>query len=300
MPIVPLQCSVETNDRHYLQNAMKDAIRNRLDPGKLIKILYCNTFVSVANILERNGDHSKNMVKAVRTDIELELAAGDAKALTTTLTVPELLDTLCISTKWDDTYLLERIVCFLPEDEKLLAMNLVERYKVYLDVFDDTFKLKDCPKKFAATPETTEAQMSVELTVAKELSTFTRKDCKDMFELLLHKAWKIPLTKITVTEARSGNSTTVVFIIDKAFMQNIIQYSVKGKSVWAFKELSVTRVRISGLFELNVSQLLTQHFKEALRSGLTGNMDFVGATKVCGSCDQLLVCFFVFPLYSAI
>ena len=60
----------------------------------------------------------------------------------------------------------------------------------------------------------------------------------------------------------------------------MIQYLVEASSLWACQELSVTRIQI-GAFELNVVQLLTQHFKEALCSGLTSGMDFVGATKVC-------------------
>ena len=78
-------------------------------------------------------------------------------------------------------------------------------------------------------------------------------------------------------------STTVVFLIDKAFTENIIHSSRKVSSLWAFQELYVTRVSF-GDFELNVVQLLTQQFKEALHSGVTGSMDFVGATTVRGSC----------------
>ena len=79
-------------------------------------------------------------------------------------------------------------------------------------------------------------------------------------------------------------------------MENIIHSSHKGSSLWAFKELCVTRVRFSD-FELNVVQLLTQHFKEALHSGLTGDMDFVGATKVCGGCELLISCLLLHAMY---
>ena len=290
--VVLPECNVEKNDRHYLQSAMKKAVKNKqIDPCMLIKTLYVNTYIPVADILESNDQHSRKIVRAVRTDIELELAEGDAKALTTTLTMEKLLDTLCISRKWDDTHLLERMVCFLPEGARTLAMSLLERYKLYLDAYNDAVKVKDSLTKAADVPEVTKAQIPVEVTVAKDLSEFSRKDCKEMFDLLLHKAWKIPLTKCTVVEARSGDSTTVVFIIDKAFSQSIIKYSVERSALWAFNELGVTRVRISGLVEVNVSQLLTQHFKESLCSGLTGDMDFLGATKVCGRCEVLVPLF---------
>ena len=99
-----------------------------------------------------------------------------------------------------------------------------------------------------------------------------------MLHMLLHICWQCPHDE-DIVGVKPG-STTVVFLIDK----NIIQYSLTANSLWAFQELRVTRVRV-GAFELNVVQLLTQHFKEALRNGLTSGMDFVGATKVCGSCE---------------
>lgn len=283
MSTVPPEYDVERRDRCYLQKVMKKAMKNKeLDPCKLIKSLYHTTYLSVVDILEHNPQHSKKMVLAARTAIELELVEGDAKALTTTLTVAELLKILCISVRWDDTDLLEMIVEYLPEEARTLAMSLLERYNLYLDVYDEALRLKDKLKEIAAAPEVTKALIPVEVTVTKDLSEFTCKDCKEMLALLLCQAFKIPRNKILVTEARSGDSTTVIFATQKAFMQNVIQYSFEGNSIWAYQELGVTRVRIPGLFEVNVSQLLTLHFKAALRSGLTGDMDFVGATKVCG------------------
>ena len=271
---------------------MKKAVRNKTqDPCILIKALYANTFDCVAKILEHNEEYSKSIVRAARTAIELGLAEGDAKALTTTLTVPELLEKLCISVKWNDTYLLERMVGCLPEGAGTLAMRLLERYDLYLDVYDDIVTVQESLTKVAVTPELTKAQMPVEVTVAKDLSEFTRKNCREMLDLLLRHSLKIPRNKIMVTGAWSGNSTTVVFMIDKAFIQTIIQFSVEIRALWAFQELSVTRLRIPGLFEVNVSQLLNQYFKEALCSGLTGSMDFVGSTKVCGSCEWLVLLF---------
>ena len=183
----------------------------------------------------------------------------------------------------------------LPEEARTLAMTLVDRYILYLDVYDDIVRVQDSLTKDVA--EATKEQISVEVTVAKDLSEFTRKDCKEMLHLLLLNSWHIPRNKSIYTEARSVSSTTVVFLIDKAFIGNMIQGSVEASSLWAFQELGVTKVVI-GVFELNVVQLLAQHFKEALRSGLTGNMDFVSAIKVCGFVvTQYFFCFFI-PLHN--
>ena len=292
MPFAPPEHLVEEIDYQYLQKALKKARKRKLDPCKLIKKLYTNTYVLVADILERNGQHSKNIVRAVRTDIELQNAEGDANVLTSTCTVTEVLEKLSISLKWDDTDILERMVCFLPEEARITAVRLLQRYSWYLDMYDEAIELKDSLKNIAALPEGTEAKVSVEVTVDKDFSNFTKKDCKELFTMLLCKAWKVPRNKITVTGVWSGDSTTVAFSISQVYRQNIL-YSFEESTLWFFQELSITRVRIPGadLFEVNVSQLLAQRFRQAIRIGLTGNMDFVGATKVRGICEVLVTSF---------
>lgn len=281
---------VEQTDRRYLLREMTKAVNMGLNPYQLIKRLYANTFCRVAEILEDNKQHLKSMVRAAQTAIKLELTEGDANALTSALTVDDLLKELCISEKWYDIDLLDSFVCCLPEDAKALAISLLQRYELHLKVHNDAVMEKDSLKEHVAAPEWTGAHCLVEVTVAKDLSEFSCKDCNEMLDLLLRKAWKIPLRKGMVTETRPGFSTTVVFIIDKAFTLSIIRCSTEESVLWSFQELQVTRIRIPGLFEVNVSQLLAQHLKEALRRGLTGSMDFVGATKVCGSVKSSFSC----------
>ena len=119
-------------------------------------------------------------------------------------------------------------------------------------------------QKQLAVPEGTKPQVPVEVTVSKCLAKFMNKDCKVIVNLLLHNSYKIPRSWIMATAIEPG-STTVVFLINKGFTENIIHSSRKVSSLWAFQELCV--------IELNVVQLLTQHFKEALCGGLTGSMD---------------------------
>ena len=277
-----IECVVEKNDYHYLQRAMKKVLMNKkLDSCKLIKELYASTFVQVVDILEHNEKYSKKMVRALQADIKLGFVEGDAKDLPSALTVADLLESFNIPKKWDDTDILHRMVDCLPEGERALAIWLLEKHEMYLDVYSEAVKLKDSLKLALTTPEETNAQVPVEVTLAKEIAEFTRKDCKEMLDLLLCMAFNIPRNKVTVIQALSGGSTTVVCIIDKAFMQNLIQCPLRASVLWAFQELSITRMQV-GLFEVNVSQMLSQHFKDALRRGLTGDMDFVGATKVCG------------------
>ena len=269
---------VEGNDFSYLLKEMKKAAKNKkADAHDLIKTLYLHTYVYLEVILKRNEQQLDMMVTAAQTAFANGLAEGDAKALTDTHTVKDLLQKLNIMTKWDDTYLLERIVGCLPEEAKALAMNSVDRYEVYLDVYHEADLLKESKE---AEPEAN-TQTQVEVTMDMDFDQYTRKDCEKMLNGLLCNACKIPRHKIKVAAARSGNSTTVVVIIDRAFLQNIVKYIFEASTLWAFQEFKVTRIRIPGEFEFTTSQLPTEIFKEALHCGLASGMDFIGVTKVC-------------------
>ena len=293
---------VERKDRQYLEKVIKQAAMNRMPkPDRLMKNLYLHAYVDVVNTLMRYEEPCFRLMKiAAEAAIELGIAEGDVQALTTVhetdpgQKVEKLLKVLHVSTEWDDTECLEKIVNCLPEEARTLAMSRLIKYNDFLHVYNDVVLLRDSLTKDVAALKATEAQTPVEVTVVKDLSEFTRKDCKEMLRVLLCIAWKIPRNKIMVIEARSGDSTTVVFLIAKIFTVNIIHYSVKASALWAFQELRVTRVRIDA-FELNVVQLLSQHFKEALRNGLTGDMDFVGTVKVCGICELVICYFMVLP-----
>ena len=287
MPFVHPAYDVEEADRYYLKKAIMTVAKNKkLDTLKLMRDLYRHTYYSVERILDANPQHFRHMVRAAELATEDE---EDERRLSTACTVEELLDTLCIKTKLENTDLLAEIVLSLPEEPRTLAMSLLKRYEGYLEVYDNLVPAQDSLQMQLAVPEGTKPQVPVEVTVKKRLDEFMNKDCKDIVNLLLHNSYKIPRIKIMVADIPPG-STTVVFLIDKAFTENIIHSSRKVSPLWAFQELRVTRVRF-GDFELNVVQMLTQHFMEALRSGLIGSMDFVGATKVCGSYELLILLF---------
>ena len=284
---------VEEANRFYLKKAIMTLVKGeKLDTLKLKKDLYRHTYYSVERILEANEQHFRHMVRAAELATEGE---EDAKVLATTRTVAELLDTLCIKTKLENTELLAEIVLSLPKEPRTFAMSLLKRYEGYSEVYDNLVPAQDCLQMQLAVPEGTKPQIPVQVTVAKFLTEFMNKDCKDIVNLLLHDSYKIPHIKIMATDIEPG-STIVVFLFDKAFMENIIHSSRKVSSLWTFQELRVIRVCF-GDFELNVVQLLTQHFKEALCSRLTGSMDFLGATKVCGSCELLILMFALRAMY---
>ena len=228
MPFVPSEYDVEEADRYYLEKALKKLLlKDKLDVFKLKKDLYRHTYICVEHILEANAQHFRHMVRIAELTTEDE---KDARALTTTRTVAELLDKLRIKTKWEDTELLSEIVFCLPEEPRKLAMSLLKRYDGYLEVYDKSVPAQVSLEKQLAVPEMTESQVPVEVTVSKCLAEFMTKDCKDIVNLLLHDSCKIPRSKIMATATEPG-STTVVFLIDKSFTENVIHSSRKVSSL---------------------------------------------------------------------
>ena len=269
----------EAGDYKYLRKATKKAAMNlKANQQTLIMALYHDTYDRVTRILAnyRAQDFSGIMATA-RTAIIL--GHGDKRALNTADTVADVLYVLHADENWKDTQLLKEIVKYLPKDARTtVAISLLDRYNSYLYVYEKDVSVQDLLTKDVSAPDMTKAR--VEVTVATDMSEFTCKDYMELVDLLLYNSWQCPRDE-DIFDVQTG-STTLVFLLDKAFMGNIIQYSATASSLWAFQELRVTRVRV-GDFDLNVIQLLTQHFKEALRGGLTGSMDFMGAIKVCGN-----------------
>ena len=278
--------TLEEGDYKYLRKAMQNAIKNKkTNPHRVMKTLYHNTYHRVVNITANYGAQSfRDIMVVARTAITMGLVQGDIRALNNADTVRDVLNAL--DEDWNDTGLLEQIVNYLPENARAVAVGLLDRYNSYVKVFEEELPVQELPTSDVAIPEVTRAR--VEITVAKKITEYTSKNCKEMLQELLHICWQCPHDEDIVDVKCS--STTVVLLIDKAFTKNIIQYSATARSLWAYQEFSVTRVQV-GDFDLNVVQLLTKHFKEALRSGLTGSMDFVGATKVCSGCELLILLF---------
>ena len=199
---------VEEADRFYLKKAITTVAKNKkLDTHKLKKDLYRHTYYSVERILEANKQHFRDMVRAAELATEDE---EDARALATTRTVAELLDKLCIQTKWEDTELLAEIVLCLPKEARTLAMSLLNRYDGYLEVYDNFIPTQDSLQNQLAVPEGIKPQVPVEVTVKKCLAECMNKDCKDIVYLLLHNSYKIPPSKIIATAIEPGNDVMCI------------------------------------------------------------------------------------------
>ena len=268
---------VEEIDRRCLERAIRTAQRKKLHPYQIIKSLYYNTYERVSTILVHELC-CEDMKRAAKTLTELGLAKADSSKLEEAKSVHQLLEVLSISTRWDDTELLSKLIAKLPVEKWRQAEELLQRYDLYLEVFSRYTQISDHPIESKVASE---SQVTLEITSVVDFSEFREKDCRDILTLLLNVAYQIPKPAVAVNGACSDNSTTVSFLVNKAFIQSImLKTCTDPLTLWVFLELHISRVRIPGLFEVNVVRLLNLQLATALRSGLNGGADFFGVTTV--------------------
>ena len=269
--------NVEEIDRQTLEQIIRAAQRKKVNLYRIIKSLYFNTYQCVSRILvhELRCEVVKSSAKSLT---ELELTKANSSKLEEAKCVHQLLEVLSLPSKWDDTEVLSKLTIDLPVEKWRQAKELLERYDLYLEVFSRYTKVGDHPIESKVPSE---SQVTLEITSAVDFSEFREKDCRDILELLLNMAYQIPKHAVAVNGACSGNSTTVSFLVNKAYIQSImLKTCTDPLTLWVFLELHISRVRIPGLFEVNVVRLLNLQLATALRSGLNGGADFIGVTMV--------------------
>ena len=268
---------VEEIDYRCLEQVISTAERKKLDPCRIMKSLYYNTYLRVSRILV-DELCCEDMKRVARTLITMGLAEADKSELEGAKCIHQLLEVLSIPTLWHDTELLNKLIVELPEEKWRQADELLQRYGLYLKVYFGCTKVIDHPVESKVASET---QVTLEITSVVDFNEFSEKDCRDILALLLNVAYQIPKPAVAVNGACSDNSTTVSFLVNKAFIQSImLKTCTDPLTLWVFLELHISRVRIPGLFEVNVVRLLNLQLATALRSGLNGGADFFGVTTV--------------------
>ena len=276
---------VEKYDRRCLERVIKNAPRKGLDPRTIIKSLYMNTYRCIKDILvhELCCEDMKSTAKAC---IDMGLAEADISKLEEANSIHQLLEVLSIPTQWDDTDLLHKLIVRLPPKKWEQADEFLKRYECYMDVYFSLDMVADHPIEDKVASET---EVTLEITSLQDFDKFSEKDCSDIFVLLLKTAYRIPKCAVVVSGARAANSTTVLFFVHKEFVQSImLKTCTDPLTLWVFLELRITRVKIPGLFDVNVVQLLNLQLVASLRSGLNGKVDFIGVTRVSNHLHILL------------
>lgn len=272
---------VEYIDRRYLEQTFKNAETKQLNPLRIMKFLYYHTFNHVASLLEHEQHYFADMKRAAGHLIDLSLVEVDMSTFMGVKSINQLLKALSISAQWNDIEVFHELIIHLPEEKRMQVQTLLERYDLYLQVYYSCIKVADNPTE---SKSPSKSQITLEVTSLQEFNECSEKDCKDILRLLLNMAFKIPKGAAAVIGARPGNSTTVLFLVNKAFAQSImLKTCTDPLTLWIFLELHIIRVRIPELFEVNITNLVSLQLVTALRNGLIGGVDFIAVTTVSNS-----------------
>ena len=270
--------NVEDSDRRYLEKTIKTAQTKKLDPSRIMRFLYHHTFSHVSSLLENEEHYFEDMKRAAENMIDLKLVDADMSNVMEVKSINQLLKALSLSAQWDDTEVFHEVIIHLVEEKRRLIQELLDRYDVYLQVY---YSCKMMADNLVVSQSASISQITLEVTSMQEFNECSEMDCKDILKLLLNVAYQIPKGAVVVNGARQGNSTTVMFLVNKSFAQRIMYKTCTDPlTLWIFLELHIIRVRIPELFEVNIIHLVRLQLATAIRNGLIGGADFISVTTV--------------------
>ena len=208
-----------------------------------------------------------------------------------------LFECLEVDKKWNDLEFLSIAITSLPVEaskEKGAAQLVLGHYKSYLTHYMKAVSIKEGKSalSFLQRQRGREERMIVsEITVDKEIDEYTCYDLLDLWKLFLIETLEIPEGRIEFRRARSGNSTTLVFIVTQTYTEGIKKKLSKPAAVWLMKELGILRVYVTGVVNVDLREVLLNVLIASIREGLKSGVDFVSLTKVCVcACVHVRVC----------
>ena len=253
-------------------------------PAEAIRSLYFNAYNHLIRILSTRCSAIKSVaLSAVRTkqvsatEVEVK-GACDLRAL---------FECLEVDRKWNNLHFLDVAIMSLPVEaskEKAAAQLVLGQYKSYLTHYTKAVSIKKgkSVRGFLQRKRSREGKMVVtEITIDKEIDEYTCHDLLGLWKLFLIETLEIPEDRIEYHLARSGNSTTLVFMIAQTYAEGIKKKLSKPAAVWVMKELDILRVYVAGMVSMDLREVLANVLIASIREGLKSGADFVSLTKVC-------------------
>ena len=261
-------------------------------PAEAIRSLYFNAYNHLIRILSPHCSAIKPVaVRAVR----MKQVVATEDEVTQSHDLNALFECLEVDKKWNDLHFLGLAIMSLPVEaskEKEVAQLVLAQYKTYLTDYTKAVSIKEgkSVRGFLQRKRSREGKMVVtEITIDKEIDEYTCRDLLDLWKLFLIETLEIPEDRIEYRLARSGNSTTLVFMITQTYAEGINKKLSKPAAVWVMKELDILRVYVTGVVSMDLREVLPNVLIASIREGLKSGVDFVSLTKVC-VCVCVCVC----------
>ena len=266
------------------------------DPEVIMKLLYCNAFAKISDLLE---PHLKAVKKeaGIFHHLGLHHVAVGEDIIESADSIHSLLNRMSVTGMWDKTLFLRKAIDTIPRSapERGTAEAILFHYDCHLAIYRRAILLKDAIAKKPESQEKTNAPMEssklvpLKITSPKAFDSFSCEDCYILQVKVLKKAYGIPEEEIIWHEVEDGHSTTVTFMVPCQYVHNVIQHSGRLDAVWILLELDIIEVSIPGVFTFIPS---VSCFLSLLRESKTFTADLLGVTEVRVMCNTqlLLVC----------
>ena len=284
-----LTCSSDLNDilHTYTKGIITcdmDIIHSQKEPEKAIKSLFFNTYSMLIRILRKCFDS----IKASALDAALmQQVDATEEEVNQAQDLNALFRCLNINRNWNELHFLDVAIISLPPEESVkreAALLVLGQYKSYLRAYQKATAMKEGKSEFGLLQRKQgreERWVVTEVTVDKDITDYTYADCLELWKMFLIKALEIPEDRIEFRLARTGNSTTLVFMIVQTYAENTKEKLSKPAAVWVMKELGILRVYVAGVVSMDLQEVLPNVLIASIREGLKSGVDFVSLIKVC-------------------
>ena len=253
------------------------------DPNAIIKLLYSNALGVITKLLE---PHLADVAKVANRYCKLKLhhVKVTERMITSAKSIEGLLNQMSVTEKWDDTRFLRKAVTTIQGRKREVAEFIISYYDLHLIHYKRATLLKKKKKPKRKGHEPMEKNMKLvrfDITIQKPFSDVTFEDCHHLHVRVLSKAYGIPEESIIYYGAEERHSTTIIYLIPRQYISEIMQRNTQLETVWVLLELHVIEVAIPEVFLYKPS---VESFLKLLRESRTFTVDLLAVTEVITEC----------------
>ena len=252
-------------------------VTSKKNPQDAIKSLFFNAYSLLVHILGT----CFSTIKAVAMDaVRMKQVAASREKVMEVADVSSLFECLEIDKKWDDLHFLDVAISRLPPATKAAARMVLGHYKSHLGAYRKAVSIKEGKivfDRFQHKRDRKDESTVIEITVDKEIDEYTCDDCLILWKEFLVAKLEIPEDSIQFSNARPGNSTTLLFTVPHSFSEGLEKKLSQPDVIWTMKELGILQIRVVGMLNVVVREAIPT---VTIREGLESGVNFIALTKV--------------------
>ena len=252
------------------------------DPNAIIRLLYSNALGVITKLLE---PHLADVKKLANRYCRLGLhhVKVTERMIASAKSIDGLLNQMSVTEKWDNTRFLRKAVTTIPlAPKREVAEVILSYYDLHLIHYERATLLKNKPKCKGHEPmEKNMKLVQFEITIEKPFCDVTFEDCHHLHVRVLSKEYGIPEESIIYYGAEERHSTTIIYLIPRQYISEIMQLNTQLETVWVLLDLDVIEVAIPDVFLYKPS---VESFLKLLRESKTFTANLLAVTEVITEC----------------